>query len=702
MIITTPKNDVQVSPGMRSAGFTMAASEKGFRVISQTLYKDPILAQVRELVCNGWDGQQAMPRQAYPGRVSRPIEVHLPTELEPWFAVRDYGIGMPDSLMFGTYTTVFESTKDDNNDCIGALGLGSKTPFAYNNGQAFAVTSIHRGIKAVYTAYLKRGAPDLTCLIEPHATSEADGVEVKVPVKIGDFEKFYKAAKTCLMSFTMPEVISNREIPPMVVTLEAEQYQLVKQPYSTEVALFVRMGHILYPIQSGNVDDKLYRRLASFIDRDYGSNKQAFVLDFPIGAVDIQASREELHYCDMTVDNINKRLQRVHDDFLKDAQDWLDTKEPINNRTAWDIGCNQYKDTIVKQLTVKGNAENIGEWIRMVSDKSAVAGELVTWSYWMEKPHKNTNRAKGIRIVRDHVGPEVKPKEFIFIHDDLKSGGLVVTKEYVTRHQEQVYYYHDDKYTTRGSHWLMNKLESNEFKVLLTSELREAGYIPAKGVNDATGGGNAAYRAKVVPVFEIKMDADFAALADSNITQGELESGEYCYAPFYKTYIEDGNGKALMSDSYSASSSDAQILAKLIVKTLYPGKRLIISRRSQIKKVKANPNAIEIFSAKVLKALTKRLNTDMIYINKRSYIKNYPSLIKYYGVTGKGTNLAGKYISTLARLEPGFGKRIEESETRLKKHINDMRTKNPALILVDSANTDIKIINNLVSLLEKT
>lgn len=205
MKLNTNTGNVQISEGLRSTSFKMAATAKGFRIISQTLYKDSILAIVRELSCNAWDAHQMN------GNVNQPFEVHLPNQLEPWFSIRDYGTGMSDDTVFDVYTTVFGSTKDQSNEVIGAMGLGSKTPFAYNDGQAFIVTSIHNGMKAIYSAYLKDGAPDLTCLSDPTPTNEPSGVEVSVPVTSKDFFAFKKAADTCLYTFALPSVKVNVE-----------------------------------------------------------------------------------------------------------------------------------------------------------------------------------------------------------------------------------------------------------------------------------------------------------------------------------------------------------------------------------------------------------------------------------------------------------------------------------------------------------
>ena len=63
--------------------FTIKATGKAFRILSDGLYSDKILAVVRELSCNAYDAHVA-------AGMFVPFEVHLPHALEPWFSVKDF------------------------------------------------------------------------------------------------------------------------------------------------------------------------------------------------------------------------------------------------------------------------------------------------------------------------------------------------------------------------------------------------------------------------------------------------------------------------------------------------------------------------------------------------------------------------------------------------------------------------------------
>ena len=141
MIISDNSVDVTLSNVGNTGEFKIKNSRKAFQILSSGLYSNKIKAIIRELSTNALDSHRAA------GTVDTPFEVHLPTILEPYFSVRDYGTGLTDQEIESIYTTYFESTKTNSNEYIGALGLGSKSPFSYTDN--FTVTSVKNGSKSI-------------------------------------------------------------------------------------------------------------------------------------------------------------------------------------------------------------------------------------------------------------------------------------------------------------------------------------------------------------------------------------------------------------------------------------------------------------------------------------------------------------------------------------------------------------------------
>ena len=163
-------NEVTLS-GVNSTGeFRIRNSAKAFKILSDGLYSNKIKAIIRELSCNAVDSHIAAKKEDVP------FEVHLPTILEPYFSVRDYGVGLDGNQVTSIYTTYFESTKTDSNDYIGALGLGSKSPFSYTEN--FTVTAIKAGTKRIYSAFITDAGIPCVAEMSTELTDEDNGVEV--------------------------------------------------------------------------------------------------------------------------------------------------------------------------------------------------------------------------------------------------------------------------------------------------------------------------------------------------------------------------------------------------------------------------------------------------------------------------------------------------------------------------------------------
>ena len=125
MLINTKSSPVEISSSLGTSSFSIAMNAKAFRTLSDTLYQNKIGSIVREISCNALDGHTAN------GNANQPFEVHLPDHFEPWFAVKDFGIGLTPDDIVTVFTKYFESTKEQTNEMIGAFGLGGKSPFSY-------------------------------------------------------------------------------------------------------------------------------------------------------------------------------------------------------------------------------------------------------------------------------------------------------------------------------------------------------------------------------------------------------------------------------------------------------------------------------------------------------------------------------------------------------------------------------------------
>jgi len=294
------QNEAIVSNVGEIGEFRIRNSAKAFNILSSGLYANKVRAIIRELSCNAVDSHTAA------GKTDTPFDVHLPNALEPYFSIRDYGTGLSHDQVTNIYTTYFESTKTDSNAFIGALGLGSKSPFSYTDN--FTVTAVRDGRKGIYTAFInEQGVPSIALMMEEETTDPA-GVEVRFAVEERyDFDKFRSEARHVYEYFKLRPVISGNADFGFKDPEYKEQNIVPGVHYLGDGHgrhSYAIMGNIKYPIEVPNADKALGGL--------HGLLSCGLVMEFNIGELDFQASREGLSYIPQTIAAIKAKLEALN------------------------------------------------------------------------------------------------------------------------------------------------------------------------------------------------------------------------------------------------------------------------------------------------------------------------------------------------------------------------------------------------------
>ena len=301
-----------------SSAFTIKTSAKAFKILSDNLYADKISAVIREYSTNAYDSHVAA------GKADTPFEVHLPTQHESWFSVKDFGTGMSDADISSLFTSYFDSDKTERNDMVGALGLGSKSAFAYTD--TFTVESNYDNKRNIYTCFIsENGTPQITKMHEEEI-NQVNGVTIKFSVKKNDMQEFAsKATKIYRFFKTTPKIIGNEinvHIEPGLAFGEGWKISKTER-YSEYKKAFAVMGNVAYPL-----DEK---RMSSLSIKHHFILNNAFRIDFALGELDVAASRESLSYDTQTIVNIKAKLDKVFDGVF----DFIASK--VRSETsAWD------------------------------------------------------------------------------------------------------------------------------------------------------------------------------------------------------------------------------------------------------------------------------------------------------------------------------------------------------------------------------
>ena len=106
-------NVIKRSGDFEQSNYTIEATAKAFSILSDQLYSNKVRAVIRELSTNAYDSHVDA------GKSDTPFEVHLPSSMEPHFAIRDYGTGLGHSDCMHLYTTYFRSNRTDSNAAVG-------------------------------------------------------------------------------------------------------------------------------------------------------------------------------------------------------------------------------------------------------------------------------------------------------------------------------------------------------------------------------------------------------------------------------------------------------------------------------------------------------------------------------------------------------------------------------------------------------
>lgn len=539
MIIEGKVNAIERSGGVNENKFTIEANGKAFRVLSDSLYPDKPKAILRELSCNAYDAHVAA------GCPEKPFTVHLPTALEPWLTIRDYGIGLTPEEMCGywktvvnedgkeervfvggIYNTFFKSTKTTSNDYIGALGLGSKSPFSYVD--SFTVISRKDGVQYSFTAYINENDEPEIVELGREATNEGNGLEVTMPVKKNDYHIFAEKAKLVLQWFDPQPVVTgahNWRVATLNPKVVGSNWVLnTDSPYGSYGAVAVQ-GKVAYPIDAYALDldnntdvDNLYWNLL----------RSHLVIRFPIGELDVTASRETLSYKGPTIQNIKNALKIVADELplkFKDVVDACQTEWEA--RTKFSEIINQVPvlgQVITKERPFMWKNKQFQPYDHMKLLMSSYPSIEITMS---SSYRANRRKVFGLENKVDvyTIAPSASSAVFI---DDLKRGGASRVRQFIKRSNE-----YSTGYTIKGTDAEVKKVIDalGSPKTILTSTLDP---LPSRSSGSTSSGGKRS-------IYQ-EFDRPYCDSSDIDPQDMDIDAGGV-YLPILRNYPCDGDLK---------------------------------------------------------------------------------------------------------------------------------------------------------------
>lgn len=271
-------------------------------ILRNKLYRDPILAVVREYITNARDAHVEI------GKADVPIVVTLPSINSLHFKVQDFGPGLSPERIEKIFCNYASSTKRDSDDQVGYFGIGSKSAFAYSD--SFTIVSVFEGKMRTYSSYIdesRRGK--ISCLYEADSDLP-NGTTIMVPVRRNDIDRFEDK---------LVEITEHWDVRP-IVKIEDKNHNLKYKDYKT---IFSGNGWKLvrsesyynspgaYAVMSGipyQIDINNHFESHPFRNFFLYSNLR---IDFQNSDLSLAASRDSLHYDSRTIKAIKEKFNFI-------------------------------------------------------------------------------------------------------------------------------------------------------------------------------------------------------------------------------------------------------------------------------------------------------------------------------------------------------------------------------------------------------
>ena len=284
-----------LSDNIETTKFRLEANAHVFQMLTTKVYNDIILAPIRELSTNAVDA-------TIEAGSDRTFDVHLPIQDEPYFSVRDFGPGLPESDILGLFSSFGSSTKRDSNAYNGAFGIGRMSGLAY--ASSFTVDSYHNGTHYTYLITLQDGIP-VNAKLGEAPTIQPNGLKLTLPVKLQDINNFYNRAANLYKYFDLkPTLNIELDISTPLASQLCDNWYF----HSEGSGSFVLMANVRYVIDTKHFKTHDFSRL---------------ILKMPTGSVSITPGRESLSYDDKTIAAIQAAYDNVLSTSLSHAQDYI-------------------------------------------------------------------------------------------------------------------------------------------------------------------------------------------------------------------------------------------------------------------------------------------------------------------------------------------------------------------------------------------
>jgi len=305
-------------------------------ILRNKLYNNKVLAVIREYVTNAIDA-------TIENNSSRPIEITLPSELNHYFKVRDFGRGLSQEDIENIFISYGASTKRNSDDFTGCIGIGSKAAFSYS--ESFLINSYYEGKLYTYAAYLDDTGLGSISLFNSIPTEEDSGLEISVPIKNEDFSKFRSEFENYSIALSFPYKLLGEPSDYDLKTPDifSTNYGIILshgKPVLNSPEMFIQesvflnfqvvMGNVAYNIDKDwfwkNVDNPTFNRNTHVIFK------------VPMGEIEFSSNREQIEMTNSNAKVLKSYMERFKDFYFESIKsDFFNKNGNINSYSKLSI-----------------------------------------------------------------------------------------------------------------------------------------------------------------------------------------------------------------------------------------------------------------------------------------------------------------------------------------------------------------------------
>jgi hypothetical protein len=290
------------------------------QILSTNLYSDPIGSLIREYSSNAWDANVEA------GNANKPIEVGIQTSKDQgsyWY-VTDLGPGLSPQRINDVYRKFGKSTKRENNDAIGMMGLGKFSGLSYTN-EVYITTRVD-GIQYEYLMHKSDGVPQIDLLISK-VTDLPSGTTIRIFIKSWSDKRSFLAKTQEQLAYFENVYFNMDEEPDLNDKFKVYKGKTFTVSTLDTRFLRIKVGPVSYPIDWDIIGTHPVKAVQSSFT--------GVAINFRIGDIAITPNRESVLYNKQTVENIKTALDmfqtEIIDIYNKQVLEYEDLSEFINS-----------------------------------------------------------------------------------------------------------------------------------------------------------------------------------------------------------------------------------------------------------------------------------------------------------------------------------------------------------------------------------